>query len=316
MRTVMAPRASAILYDLLVSQVHKRPYLLPANICPIVPLTFFKANVPFEFADISPKSLSMDLQQAEERLGARGAGYGGLLYAHAYGNPSTPQDFFKMVKDRYPELLLIDDRCLCIPDLQGRPSSNADVTLYSTGEAKFVELSYGGFAFLAGGAAYHHQTLSFDFRDLEALENSYERNIERGVPYSYHDSNWLETDSDLPSWSEYAALVRTGSKESLAHRKSVNAVYEALLPADMTLAEDFQLWRFNVRVPDKAKTLNAIFDAQLFASSHYACLSGIMGTGRAPVAQELASKIINLFNDRHYTVDMAERTAQIVLGSL
>ncbi len=51
----------------------------------------------------------------------------------------------------------------------------------------------------------------------------------------------------------------------------------------------------------------------LFASSHYASLAGIMGEGNCPAAQQLAGQVVNLFNDSHYTVQMAERTVQIVL---
>ncbi|MBU1662154.1 MAG: hypothetical protein KKD28_11865, partial [Chloroflexi bacterium] len=86
MQIVQAPRASAILYNLLKSQDNSRPWLLPANICPIVPITFFKAGIPIEFVDISAETLHMDLEQAEGRL-ERDA-YGGILYAHTYGESS------------------------------------------------------------------------------------------------------------------------------------------------------------------------------------------------------------------------------------
>ena len=65
MQIVQAPRASAILYNLLKSRENSEPWLLPANICPIVPITFFKAGVPIEFVDISVENLHMDLELAE-----------------------------------------------------------------------------------------------------------------------------------------------------------------------------------------------------------------------------------------------------------
>ena len=136
MKTVLAPRASAILYDLLQGREASRPFLLPANICPIVPVTFFKAGVPFEFVDISADSLLMDLDQAEARLRDGNGQYGGLLYAHTYGDLHSPQDTFRRLKERWPELLIIDDRCLCPPDLEPDEAQQSDVTLYSTGHAK------------------------------------------------------------------------------------------------------------------------------------------------------------------------------------
>src|SRR5512135_1457121 len=113
MYTVLAPRASSILYDVLVSRSEQRPFLLPANICPIVPITFLKARVPFEFVDISAGNLHMDLEQAEALIRKRNLG--GLLYAHTYGETSTPDEFFGLIRDISPGLVVIDDRCLCLP---------------------------------------------------------------------------------------------------------------------------------------------------------------------------------------------------------
>src|SRR5690349_10239983 len=41
-------RACSVLYNLLRSSGDHRPFLLPANVCPVVPLTFRKAGRPFE----------------------------------------------------------------------------------------------------------------------------------------------------------------------------------------------------------------------------------------------------------------------------
>ncbi len=314
MKTILAARASAILYNLLSGKNDRRAFLLPANICPIVPITFFKAGVPFEFIDISARTLHMDLEQVEGRLKKRL--YGGLLYAHTYGDPSTPQDFFSLIKKQYPDLLLIDDRCLCIPDLVPDPTNTADVTLYSTGYAKIVDLDFAGFAHLTEDINYRLLGLPYQRSDLQELEKNYKSSVEAGEQYSYKDGNWLQTDLDLPAWPDFAEIVRTAKESSIAHRQSVNAVYNSLIPPGLSLGKQYQLWRFNLRLPDKKKTLEAIFNSGLFASSHYASLGGIMGPGKFPVAKHLADEVINLFNDVRYTPDMAEKTAKIVLGSL
>src|SRR5512145_2688525 len=108
MQSVQAPRASAILYSLLVNRRDKSPWLLPANICPIVPITFLKARIPFQFVDISPQTLHMDLEQAEALI--NNGNVGGLLYAHTYGAASTPNEFFEVLKSLAPDLMIIDDR--------------------------------------------------------------------------------------------------------------------------------------------------------------------------------------------------------------
>jgi hypothetical protein len=91
-----AARASTILFNLLASRGDKAPWLLPANLCPIVPITFLKAGVPFELVDVSPGTLSMSLELADAAL--RSGRYGGIVYSHTYGDESTPDEFFAHVK--------------------------------------------------------------------------------------------------------------------------------------------------------------------------------------------------------------------------
>ncbi|HET9225380.1 MAG TPA: hypothetical protein VFR31_01820, partial [Thermoanaerobaculia bacterium] len=70
--TVFAPRACAILHDLL--QGDDRPFLIPANICSVVPETFQKAGRAFELIDIEEETLEIDPEACLDRLPA-----GGLL---------------------------------------------------------------------------------------------------------------------------------------------------------------------------------------------------------------------------------------------
>jgi hypothetical protein len=59
--------------------------------------------------------------------------------------------------------------------------------------------------------------------------------------------------------------------------------------------------------------MKAIFEAGLFASSHYASLAGIMAEGPAPHAAALASEVINLFNDHHFDADRAAQVCDLIL---
>lgn len=314
MQIVQAPRASAILYNLLKSQDNTDPWLLPANICPIVPLTFFKAGVPFELVDISAKTLHMDLEQAEERL-ERGP-YGGILYAHTYGEPSTPDDFFRQVKSHFPGLLLVDDRCLCIPDLNPPLESCSDVMLYSTGYAKVVELNFGGYAFIEDTVAYRTHPLSFQPHANEEIEKSYKQAVRTKTAYTYTDSDWLQTDADLPAWYDYRQQIETGLKMSLEYRAAINAIYAEQLAAEILLPEKYQTWRFNLRLKNREKVLGAIFAAGLFASSHYASLVGIMAPGACPQAESLAGEIVNLFNDHHFDPQKAGQVCAVIMENL
>jgi hypothetical protein len=314
MQVIQAPRASAILYGLLVGQKGGKPWLLPANICPIVPITFMKAGVPFHFVDISPVTLQIDLDQAEALI--RQGDVGGLLYAHTYGERSTPNEFFESLKQISPDLLIVDDRCLCIPDLTPDPANRADVQLYSTGYAKIVELNFGGYAFMSDSVEYQAPHLPFQAAHHEEIERSYKEAVEYQARFIYRDCDWLETDTPVPAWELYLERIERRLIQSLEQRIALNQIYADRLPVEIQLPGGFQTWRFNLRVKNKRQILEKIFAAGLFASSHYASLAGIMSDGDAPHAAALAEDVINLFNDHHYTTAQAEQTCTIILENL
>ena len=311
MQIIQAPRASAIIYSLLVSRDDQTPWLLPANICPIVPITFLKAKVLFQFVDISPQTLHMDLEQAEALITSQK--FGGLLYAHTYGEISTPNKFFETIKRLSPGLMIIDDRCLCIPDLELDPADEADIQLYSTGYAKIVDLNFGGYAFLPDEIVYQAAHLSFNPEDHEEIEKAYKAAVSQRAKFVYQDKDWLETDSPVPVWDEYGKQIKKSLAGSLEHRTSLNQVYASLLPVEIQLPAPFQSWRFNIRVRNKQRILDAIFSSGLFASSHYASLACIMSDGKTPQAEALEESIVNLFNDHHFSLDQAEQICKIIL---
>jgi len=310
---VTARRASAILYNILHSRPDRRPFLLPANMCPVIPLTFLKAEIPFAFVDIDSSTLNLDLPRATALLFT--GRFGGVLYGHTYGDESTPVDFFAEIKRRDERLLVIDDRCLCMPEMEPDPNNPADVLLFSTGYAKIADLGYGGYAFLRPGVDYRPQALSFRQAELEAVEQAYKTSIASRQPFLYQDSDWLQAEP-VPAWDAYRRQIAEAVPGSCAHRREVNSVYSARLPAEICLPERFQLWRFNIRVENPPAVMKAIFEAGLFASSHYASLAGIFAPGSCPQAEALAAGVINLFNDQHYTVAMAEQTCDIIRKNL
>jgi hypothetical protein len=312
MQTIQAPRASAILYNVLISHADSRPWILPANICPIVPMTFFKARIPFQFVDID-NDLRMDLDQTAELI--RAGKFGGLLYAHPYGEEFTPREYFSTLKNLAPDLLFIDDRCLCIPDIEPI-TSPADVTLYSTGYAKIVELNFGGYAFIQESVAYRSSSLPFNPEHHEEIEKQYKAAIQKREKFVYRDSNWLQIDPPFPAWYDYSRQIESKKKDSLAHRAALNHIYASNLPQEIQLPPGYQTWRFNIRTKNKSRILEAIFKAGLFASSHYASLAGIMAEGSAPRAEHLAGEVINLFNDEHFDEDKARQVCEVITRNL
>lgn len=288
--------------------------MLPANICPIVPITFLKARVPFKFVDISARTLHMDLEQAEALIRKRTLG--GLLYAHTYGESSTPNEFFESIKNFSPDLLIVDDRCLCVPRLDADAANKADIQLHSTGYAKIVDLNFGGYAFMSDAVSYQPASLSFNPQHHEEIEKSYKRAISQQVKFTYQDSDWLDTESTVLAWDAYQQQIEINLAKSLEQRTQLNRVYANMLPVEIQLPGEFQTWRFNIHVKNKQHILDKIFAAGLFASSHYASLANIMDDDQAPHAETLAKNVINLFNDHHFTLDQAEQVCKIILENI
>lgn len=313
MKVVEAPRASSILYNILKSKDLSEPWLVPANVCPIVPITFFKAKTPFEFIDISPSTLNMDYQQAERRL-EQGA-IGGLLYVHTYGEPTVPREFFRRIKSAFPDSLIVDDRCLCLPDTRPDQDSLADVTLYSTGYAKVVDFGFGGYAFLREGVSYRSESQPYDPRALLEVKARYEEAIRLKLPYQYRECDWLQMD-DSVGWVDYFEKIRDALDKTLRHRAAINEAYAALLPEEIQLPGRFQGWRFNLRLKKRDEVLDAIFASGLFASGHFASLASIMAPAHCPHAENLANEALNLFNDHRFSLEMARQVCSIIMDRL
>jgi hypothetical protein len=156
-------RASGILYNLLRSLPGELPFLLPANVCPVVPLTFRKAGREFRLVDLDAEDLGMDQRRCLELLSRSPQDWAGVLYVRPYGAMvDGPEGFFRALKDLRHGFLVIDDRCLCLPDCDGqRLAPSADVTLFSTGDRKPVDLGIGGFAHCRAGVIYRQHAVPY-----------------------------------------------------------------------------------------------------------------------------------------------------------
>lgn len=316
MKFVYENRASAILHNLLLSEPHRTAWLLPANVCPIVPLTFRKARRSFEFVDIEEATLCMNRSEVLKRLRATPDRYGGVLFVRTYGVEGAFDDLFDEIKRCSPATLVIDDRCLCPPRLDEPASPLSDGLLYSTGYAKPVDLGFGGFAWLADGIAYRRHGLPFRAEDLGRLTTAIKAGIEQEHRFEYTDTHWLDAGEPVMPLDEYRSSIRTRARESVALKSRINRVYRNGLPKSICLDERFQNWRFQILVPEKDRLLAALFDNGLFASSHYADLTGIFSDGVSPEAARLHQRVVNLFNDRYFSEDRAEQTVALVLEHL
>jgi hypothetical protein len=307
---VFERRASTILFNLL-SDVSK-PFLIPANVCPIVPLIFLKANKPFEVVDISSETLCLDEGLVLRKLTEKPDHYAGILFVRTFGVLRSFERFFKGIRAINEKLLIVDDACLCPPRFDRSESTVADVVLYSTGYGKFIDVGGGGYAHCRSGLKYRRMESPFNPQHLTAVTNEYKAAFVEKRPLRYRDCDWLETQAPTLSFDEYRKGVEKAIPAVQEHKQQINNIYKTGLPAAVQLGPDYQGWRFNLLVPDRQQLLAKIFHADLFASSHYDSVTQVIGSGHSSNSDRIASQILNLFNDYHFDATKASRITEIV----
>jgi dTDP-4-amino-4,6-dideoxygalactose transaminase len=304
-----ANRASVILFNLLRSRQDRRPFLLPANICPVVPAVFHKARFSFEFVDISEQDFCIDQERVSNLV--KSHRYGGVMGVRTYGYYRNLSSFFGELRNIDEDILLVDDRCLCEPSFEDSTEA-ADVVLYSTGQGKFADVGFGGYAFMKEHVPYSHQPLSFSQTALQSFEDKYNCCIDRRDKFPCTDGDWLDGRYPVFPLTEFKDAVISEISRSKTRKTRLNNYYLSALPTEVLLGEEWNNWRFCIRVKNKARLLKSIFSRGLFASSHYASLAGIFGPGSAPVASRLHESVINLFNDRNISRIQVEEITSLV----
>jgi len=273
-------RAANILFDVLSTIDRNIKFLLPINICPIVPDTFLRSDIKFEFIDIDLKTLCMDEGLAIKAIN-KDSSIGGLLFVNTYGVKIDSESFYKKIKNINPEIFIIDDKCLCVQNFDFDISkSAASLTLFSSGYAKYVDIGYGGFGYLK----------------VENFGKIFEDN---------------STDKDF---IDYKARLTKQIPLMEKHKTKLNRIYREGIPPYLHLGEEFEDWRFSILIDDKEDLLKDIFKDGLFASSHYAAIDHkyVKHPMTKSNASIVASRIVNLFNDHRFDENMAKRVVTII----
>ena len=298
-------RASKILYNFLKSQNLEKPFLIPANVCGIIPLVFHNAGIDFDFIDIEKDNLCINQQVVLNNTD----NYSGVLFVRTYGNNEDFNSFFKVIKEKKNDFLIIDDCCLCLPDLNAT-IKNIDLKLYSLGYAKQVDIGVGSFAFLNDHLYYKNYTTPFNATDFERYELALKKNIKERTPFLCDNYNFL--DNIIYKVDEH--ILKEKAQISIKHKARLNEIYRTELPKSIQLDEKFQQWRFNILADPVMKNviLEELFKNKLFASSHYYPLSYLWKNQKMPNSLSLYNKVINLFNDLYYTEKQAKYSCEII----
>jgi hypothetical protein len=285
---IIEHRASAVLYHYLISNGIKGEFILPVNICPIVPMVFDSANIRLEYCDINMLDYCIDYQQVIELIRKEPLKYSGVLFNHTYGFEKSPSDFFDRVKKINRNILIIDDKCLCRPDIMA--DRLADLTLFSTGYAKYADLNIGGIGILKSS----EKLKSFDEVVLA-------------------DKTILREYLFKPEEDKYFQMIGEECNKMNSHKNIVNNIYSDYLQNVERLGDYWNNWRFNILIQEDSEVLlKDIFNAGFFASKHYKPIC----SGSFPNAQKLFNRVINLFNDKYISVEKAEGLAKFLNNKL
>lgn len=298
-------RASKILYNFLKSQKLEKPFLIPANVCGIIPLVFHNAGIDFDFIDIQEDNLCINQQAVLNNTD----NYSGVLFVRTYGNDEDFNSFFKNIKEKNNDFLIIDDCCLCIPDINAT-IKNIDLKLYSLGYAKQVDLGVGSFAILNDSLHYRNFLTLYNATDFDKYELTLKKSIKENASFVYENYNFL----DNISYKLEEQLLKEEIESSSKHKARLNEIYRTELPKSIQLDEKFQQWRFNILANPALKNdiLEELFKNNLFASSHYYPLSSVWSNRKCKVSMQLNNEVINLFNDFYYTEEQAVETCKII----
>lgn len=278
-------RASTVLYKVLINLSLSKKFLLPLNICPIVPDTFIKANIEFEFIDINLETLCMDENLVLDKI-KNDKEISGILFVKTFGIKLNSEEFFKKIKSIDKSIFIINDMCPCIQEFNcDVNNSYADMTLFSSGYSKYIDIGYGGYGFL---------------KDDLAL-------------------NVFEDKSTTPEFLGYKNTILEQIPIMQKHKEKINSIYRVNLPKEIQLGEKFNIWRFSILVKNKEKILEEISKIEeLFASSHYPQIdyNYVENPIKNSNVKMIHDSIINLFNDFRFNIEKAYQVVDIINNNL
>ncbi len=307
-RTYYMKRACGILYRFLHAY-SGGSYLLPANVCPVVPLTFKVSHTDFEFVDIDSHTHCIDENRCLELLSKHPDKYKGIIFVRTYGYMYDTSSFFRRLREIKEEFKIVDDRCLVCPD---RPSGlgGADLILYSTGYAKYINLGEGGIGLAAPDSWLPEvRNTVYDGTEADCL---YKEALAESRLMSGYPANWLDTgDLNIPA-ADYEERIRQTKAKAVLHKSRLNGIYREFIPEEIQLEPSFQNWRFNILTDRREEMLKRLFENNLFASSHYKPCNVLFDTRFYPNVAKLYSKVINLFNDFFFSEEQAVRACQVL----
>ena len=298
-------RATSIINDFIKTNNICGKFLIPANICPIIPLVFLKNNIKIKFIDINLKDLDMDKKLVLENVKQ----FDGMLWNNSYGKEVDNSSFFKKCKTIKKQFFIIDDKCLSKPKLSFKKSISSDLELYSTGYSKYCDLSLGCYELSKKKIKFHPTIYNKNLYDKIIKKFNYSINHKK--IFSSKKNNWLESSNGI-AIKEYFLNIKEYKKKIKVHKKNINYIYNKILPNEIKIDNKLNNWRYNVLVSQRKILIKKIFKENLFASTHYYPSSKIFQNIKMKNSDYIGNNIVNLFNDLRFDEKMAKKTALII----
>lgn len=298
-------RATSIINDFIKTNNIGGKFLIPANVCPIIPLVFFKNNIQIKFIDISLKDLDMDKKIVLKNVKQ----FDGMLWNNSYGKEIDNSIFFKKCKTLNKKFCIIDDKCLSKPKLSFNKLIFSDLELYSTGYAKYCDLGFGGFA-LSKRKIKFHSTV-YDKNLYNKIIKKFNYSINNKKIFDLKIDNWLQNTNNIIH-EEYFLNIKNYKKKVETHKKKINHIYNKYLPSEIKIHKKLNNWRYNILIPQRKILIKKIFEENLFASTHYYPSSKIFQNIKMKNSDYIGANIVNLFNDFRVDEKMTKKTSMII----
>lgn len=298
-------RASSVINDFINTNKIKKSFIMPSNICPVVPLVFYKNKIEIKFIDIDNKTLNI----CKDRVFSEIKNSSGILWNHTFGKEIDQKKFFIDLKKKKENFLIIDDKCLCIPSTKLNKKIYSDLEIYSTGYSKYCDLGYGGYGISNENIKFYKTNYSRESN--HNLKKKINKSILKKSTLRNKKTNWLK-NKKIYKTNLYLAKIENLLKEINTHKKKIDNIYKTNLPNEIILDKNANIWRFNILINEKEILLKEIFKNNLFASTHFYSASKLFKNEKKKNTDKLYKNVVNLFNDQRFNETKALKLSEII----
>lgn len=308
-RLVCENRAAVILYKTFITLQKGSIVILPTNSCPIITLVILKAKLIPKFVDVDNDG-DVIINDLYEKINKYDVAV--YIFINTFGeNKKEKNKIFNYIKSISNKTIIIDDKCLCIPDLI-RPYGYQDIILYSTGYSKYIDFGYGGYAYINEKIKYHENVERNEKDNSTFLMNTLLRFALKKKGYQYKDCNWLMISDFKYSQHEYFDKIKSSIDIVNSHKKTINTIYNEIIPCEVQTNKN--TWRYTLNIENKiAAELFHLINAtdEIFCSYHYPSLKNIFNNKYCTDEYNHCRKL-NLFNDQRYTEEKTIKTSKLI----